>query len=281
MMSSPTLKITVHHLGPQRARVLEAGQPGTPAVLLIHGGLGDAQLHWDATLSALGTSYHVYAPDLPGFHDGSEALPTPSIPHMLAWMEALLRELKIERVFLVGTSVGGLLARFYAAAHPARVERLVLVDGGLVTPIPGIVRRLLKVPGIAHAFFRYTYWRIYSRRALQRAISQHKLLTESFFQTVTRASRGYMRLFRAMLAEPWPGQQTPRCPTLLVWGQADRLAPPAEGRKLLQTLPQAELVLVEQAGHLPMLEQPEIFHAAITAFFKKHQTACAGEEETL
>lgn len=280
-MSSPALKITIHQLGLQRARVLEAGQPGAPAVLLIHGGLGDAQLHWDTTLAALGTSYHVYAPDLPGFHDGSDALQNPSIPHMVAWMEALLHELRIERVFLVGTSVGGLLARFYAAAYPARVERLVLVDGGLVPPIPGIVRSLLKVPGIAHAFFRYTYRRIYSPQALQRAIHQHDLLTESFFQRVTRASRGYMPLFRAILAERWPGQQTPSCPTLIVWGQEDRLAPPAEGRKLLQILPQTELVLVEQAGHLPMLEQPEIFLAAISAFFKKHRTACASEGETL
>lgn len=268
-MSTSSIKTTVRQLGELHVRILEAGREGTPEVLLIHGGLGDAHLHWHKTLAALGASFHVYAPDLPGFHDGSDELKEPSIPHLMQWINDLLRDLKVEKVFLVGTSVGGLLTRFYAAQYPAAVERLVLVDGGSITNLPRIVRALINAPGIAPAFYGFTYRNIYSRTALQRAIYQHDLLTEDFFRTLTRASIGYMSLFRALLAEPWPVHQTPMCPTLIVWGQEDHLAPPHEGRKLLRKIPQAQLVLIEEAGHLPMLEQPDVFNTAVAEFFEK------------
>ncbi len=77
-----------------------------------------------------------------------------------------------------------------------------------------------------------------------------------------------MRVFRAMLAEPWPAQQTPMCPTLIIWGQEDRLASPRVGRKLLREIPQAKFVLVEKSGHMPMLEQPDVFNMTVITFLK-------------
>ena len=268
-MSTSTIKTTIRQLGDLNVRLLEAGRQGSPVVLLIHGGLGDARLHWHNTLAALGESFHVYAPDLPGFHYASDALKKPSIPHLLQWINDLLRELKVEQVFLIGTSVGALLARFYAAHNPARVERLVLVDGGEIAHLSRIVRMFIHAPGISHLFYGYRYRRIYSRAALRQALYQHDLLTEYNVQTLTRASIGFMGVFRAMLAEPWPAQQTPMCPTLIVWGKQDHLASPREGRRLLHEIPQAKLLLVEKAGHMPMLEQPDVFNKAVAAFFKK------------
>jgi pimeloyl-ACP methyl ester carboxylesterase len=236
-MSTSTVRTLVCQLGELQVRVLEAGRQGTPNVLLIH--------------------------------DGSDALKKASIPHMMQWITALLHEQNVEKVFLVGTSVGGLLARFYAAQYPATVERLVLVNGGQIANLPRMVRVLINTPGIADTFYRFMYRRIYSLTALQRAIYHHDLLTEHVVQAARRASIGYMSLFRAMLAEPWPVQRVPVCPTLIVWGQEDRLAHPEEGKKLLHEIPQAEFLPIEQAGHLPMLEQPEIFNAAIAAFLKQ------------
>lgn len=264
-----TIIPSMRRIGELQVRLLEAGQQGMPEMLLIHGGLGDANLHWHRTLADLGESFHVYAPDLPGFHDASDALQEPSIPHLMQWMNALLRDLNVKKVFLIGTSLGALLARFYAAHHPDMVAGLVLVGGGAIPRLPGVVRGLLRVPGISHVFYGYRYRHVYSHAALRRALYQQDLLTLYTDQTLTRASIGFMSLFRTMLAEPWPAQQTPECPTLIVWGKEDRLASPREGRRLLEEIPQAKLLLVDKAGHMPMLERPDVFNAAAAAFFKK------------
>ncbi|MDQ2715707.1 MAG: alpha/beta hydrolase [Chloroflexota bacterium] len=268
-MSLAPITTSTRQLGDLRVHLLEAGSPGTPEILLIPGGLGDAELHWHTTLATLGESFHVYAPDLPGFHNGSDALKKPSLPHIMQWINDLLRDLNGEKVFLVGTSVGALLSRFYAVHYPAIVERLILVDGGLITNLPGIVRTLLNAPGISQAFYGDRYRRIYSRAALERSIYQHDLLTEDFFQTLKRASEGFMPLFRALLSEPWPTTCTPECPTLIIWGREDHLASPNEGKRLLSEIPSAELVLIEQAGHMPMLEQPGVFTEAIMKFLSR------------
>lgn len=267
-MSTTTIT-SIRQLGELQVRLLESGQQGMPEILLIHGGLGDAHLHWHKTLAGLGESFHVYAPDLPGFHYANDALQEPSIPHLVQWMNDLLCDLNVEKVFLIGTSIGALLARFYAAHYPDMVAGLILVDGGEITHLPRVVRGLIRVPGISHAFYGYRYRHVYSRAALRRALYQQDLLTEYNDQTLTRASIGFMSVFRTMLAEPWPAQQTPRCPTLIVWGKQDHLASPREGRRLLGEIPQAKLLLVEKAGHMPMLEQPDVFNTAVAAFFKK------------
>ncbi len=73
-MSLASFTASTLQLGELRVHLLEAGSPGLPEVLLIPGGMGDAELHWHRVLAALGTSFHVYAPDLPGFHSDSDAL---------------------------------------------------------------------------------------------------------------------------------------------------------------------------------------------------------------
>jgi pimeloyl-ACP methyl ester carboxylesterase len=253
-MSLSSITTSIHYVGDQRIHLLEAGQQGTPEVLLIHGGLGDADLHWHNTLTALGASFHVYAPDLPGFQDESDPVKMLSLPRIMQWINDLLHSLNVEKVFLVGTSVGGLLARFYAAQYTATVKRLILVDGGQITPLPALVCTLINAPGLSSAFYRLMYHQTYSRASLRRSLYQHDLLTEEFFQILERASKGYMPLLRALLAEQWPTTRTPQCPTLIMWGKEDHLASPQEGEKLLREIPYAEFVLIEQSGHMPMLE---------------------------
>lgn len=217
-MSLAPITTSTRQLGNLHVHLLEAGSPGVPEILLIPGGMGDAELHWHKILATLGESFHAHAPDLPGFHDSSDALKQPSLLSTMKWINDLLRDLNAEKVFLVGTSVGALLSRFYAAHYPAVVERLILVDGGLITKLPGIVRALLHALGISQAFYADRYRRIYSRAALQQSIYQQHVLTEDFFRTLKRASEGFMPLLRALLSEPWLMTCTPGCPTLVIWG---------------------------------------------------------------
>lgn len=265
-MAHFSIRATTLLIGGQHVHLLEAGQQGMPVVLLIHGGLGDANLHWHTTITALADSFHVYAPDLPGFHSESDPLPVPSLPHVMQWIDNLLQALHVERVLLVGTSVGGLIARFYAARHFSTVQRLILVDGGQIPTLLAPIRALINAPGISSAFYSLLYRQTYGRTSLQRSIYQHDLLTEDFLQRLERASNGYMPLIRSVLREPWPRERTPHCPTLVIWGKQDRLASPQEGEKLRREIPDVQLVLIDQSGHMPMLEQSTAFMTVVTAF---------------
>ncbi len=268
-MSLASINVTTRHIHGHSVRFLEAGQADAPTILLIHGGLGDAYLHWHRILRDLGTQFHLYAPDLPGFQDGSDALQKPSLASIMQWIADFLHDVQQEKIFLIGTSVGGLLARFYAAHYPATVERLILVDGGQVPFLPSLARFIINAPGISSAFYGSLYRQTYGRAALQQSIYQHELLTDEFYHTLERASKGYMPLIRTLLTEAWPAQRMPQCPTLVIWGKEDHLASPKEGEKLLHEIPCAELVYVEQSGHMPMLEQPSAFTASTMEFLKR------------
>ena len=123
------------------------GGSGKPLVL-IHGGLGDAQQHWSSTFEALVPHFQVLAPDLPGF-GVSAPLPMPSYQNYLNWLQLLFDMLNIGGpLLMMGHSFGAALSRFFAAENTGYVSRLVLIDGGacdrcagLRTPLDPLARR--------------------------------------------------------------------------------------------------------------------------------------------
>src|SRR6185369_11545471 len=106
----------------------ESGAKASPAVLLVHG-LGDnAHRDWQMTAPALLGNYRVIALDLPGF-GASPPLPNGySFPALARIFDELLDQKKIDKVHVVGHSLGGALALYFAYAFPQRVDRVVLVD---------------------------------------------------------------------------------------------------------------------------------------------------------
>jgi pimeloyl-ACP methyl ester carboxylesterase len=127
------------------------GGSGAP-LLLLHGGLGDASTHWRWCWNALADGYALYAPDLPGMGGMSAALDTPGYQALVDWTVALLDALGLQQVAVVGNSFGGALARLLAANYPARVSRVLLVNGGRVVGLPGL-RALVRLPGVAGMLF--------------------------------------------------------------------------------------------------------------------------------
>src|SRR5689334_14454450 len=102
-----------------------------PNLFLVHGGLGDAQWHWHTVWETLGDSFNVAAPDLPRFGSTVE-LPNATFAELSEWLARVQELVGMPQAIFVGNSFGAGLARLYASAHPERVTKLVLVDGGQI-----------------------------------------------------------------------------------------------------------------------------------------------------
>jgi pimeloyl-ACP methyl ester carboxylesterase len=120
---------------------LSAGPADGPPLLLVHGGLGDAALHFERIVPLLAARYRVIAPDLPRFGD-TAPLPDASFDRLADWLVSLADALALGRVVLVGNSFGAGLSRVLAARHPERVRGLVLLGGGLVAVLADAAERL-------------------------------------------------------------------------------------------------------------------------------------------
>jgi len=108
------------------------GSPGAPPLVLLHG-LGEGGADWDGVAPAFGRHYRVYAPDLRG-HGRSDRPGDYSVELMAADVLGFLDALQLDRVDLIGHSMGGLVGCLLAGDHPERVRRLVLEDVAALRP---------------------------------------------------------------------------------------------------------------------------------------------------
>jgi pimeloyl-ACP methyl ester carboxylesterase len=252
-----------------------------PVLLLLHG-IGDSSRAWIPAMRLLQRSYTVLAPDLPGHGDSSNPLGDYSLGSHASSMRDLLHLLSIERVTVVGQSFGGGVAMQFAYQFPSQCERLVLVDaGGLgrevtwvlrlatvpaaeyVMPVlfPAVVRRwgdpverILRGVGIGNARTA-EMWRSY----------------RSLTDPENRAA--FVRTARAVID---PGGQSvcavnrlylvAQMPTLIVWGDQDKIIPLAHAFHAHEAIPDSRLEVMEGAGHNPHMEDPARFARILKDF---------------
>lgn len=264
-------------------RYLTAGS-GVPLVLLH--GIGDSAADWQEVVPFLARRYRVYAPDLPGHGRSTKTLAqyTPAaLTHaVIAWLDAL----DLPQVFLVGHSLGGLLALQMALAAPTRVPALALMASGglgrainpllcmLATPFygevaaawgqtfPGRMQRLwVRIPLLfAHPGNAPAWW----RREQEQLAGQPGFLEANLAILRTIVDwRGQ----RVVLLDQLPDLAMP---TLLVWGTEDHVLPVSQARAALNRLPQGQMELVAGGGHLLPVECPAQSAQILEQFFQKY-----------
>lgn len=258
---------------------------GQSPLLLIHG-LGDEADTWRHIFPALAARRIVAAPDLPGFGRSDKPEGAYTLDFFTNTLLSLMDSLHLEKATLVGHSLGAMIAQNLALEHPERVERLVLIGGGLAAGrakadlatilflIPGVgewmYNRLRKDPQKAYASLEPYYAHLEKLPEADR---------QFLFQRVNERvwNSGQRRAFLSTLRNlvKWIGKppanlkerlQTQKIPTLVLWGQEDKMNPPESGRALVEAVPGAELVIVPGAGHNLQQEKPAVVLEAITAF---------------
>lgn len=249
------------------------GPEGRPLVVLIHGFSGSTA-SWERTRPVLhGSGWRTLAIDLPAFgYSSRDPLPTDETAALWKLIEA---ERQGQPVALVGHSMGAGVVTRLALARPESTQGLILVDGG---PALGdsrsgswrgpALRTLLAYPPVP----RWIDW--YASHWLYTPEKFAELLGSAYGRPPTPAeTEAYLAPMRvegtsaAILArmsrrgEALPADVASRLtlPITLIWGREDRWVPLAVGERAQARLPQAELKVIEGAGHNPMETHPEAF----------------------
>ena len=258
----------------QRLHVRDTGPKDAPAILMIHG--FGASLHtWEPWALALSRTHRVVRFDLPG---SGLSDPDPQGDYRdartMALLQALLDQRGIARAHIIGHSIGGRMAWTFAAQHPQRVERLVLLaPDGFASP-GSAYGQTPDVPA-AMGLMRYALPRPLLRMNLAPAYANPETLSDAMttrYHDLMRApgSRQALlsRLQQTVLVDPVPLLRTIQAPTLLLWGEKDAFIPVANAADYLRALPNAALLTLPGVGHVPQEEAVQDGLAAVQKFLQ-------------
>ena len=245
-----------------RLRYVRAGTG--PAVVLLHG-FASSIVTWRDVMPALARDHDVIAVDLPGFGGSEirEGLPPSAYPGLVV---GLMDGLGLARASLVGNSLGGGVAVVVAAAHPDRVDRLVLIDSVGFNLAPADRPFLLRATGwkpVARLLEALPIRRAMITLALRQVFHDDRLVTtERVDEYVAPLLRpGAVAAAQALLASGddlgLPGLVARvRVPTLVLWGREDTWVPVAQADRFVAAIPGSRKVVIEGCGHLPQEERP-------------------------
>lgn len=254
-----------------------------PPVILLHG-FGGSMWNWEYQYETLAKDHRLLIPDLLG-SGLSDKPPGPYTPeYLIDFFRAFMDALNVSRAVLIGNSMGAGLAMGMAIDYPERVERLILISGFPPNLKESVSSRKYR----QFMYHRPPLWlaklgnwvvgRSTTEQLLQEIIFRHELITplviERSFQNRQRG--GLLEPLYALLdnIDDWETQYGRRIDqirqrTLILWGEHDRVFPPAVGERLKNELPDATWQIVPDSGHLPQWEQPEAVNQAIRHFLSE------------
>jgi len=258
-----------------RLHVRDEGPRDAPAVLLLHG-FGSSLHTWDTWATALRERHRVLRIDLPGHGlSGPDATGDYGDARSLALLVALLDARGLSRVTLVGHSIGGRIAWRFAAEHPDRIERLVLVaPDGFASP--GFeYGRAPEVPTVLTAM-RWVLPRAALKANLEPAFADPAMLDDALLTRyhelmLAPGNREALlhRMRQTVLEDPVPRLATIRVPVLLVWGERDAMIPVTNAGDYLRALPDATLERLPGVGHLPQEEAAQASAGALVRWLAR------------
>jgi 4,5:9,10-diseco-3-hydroxy-5,9,17-trioxoandrosta-1(10),2-diene-4-oate hydrolase len=262
----------------------EAGDaPGLPLVMLHGGGPGaSAWSNFGAALPGFAARFRTLLVDQPGFGASDK----PDVVgnyyrHSAGYVVALLDELGIERVHLLGNSLGGGTAMRLALSHPDRVGRLILMGpGGLslnlfhADPTEG-VQRLMDFSGNPT---RESLRAFISTMVVNQKLVTDELVEERFADATAPGAQAAMTSMGMSFWNPetaedgmlWREAHRLRKHTLLTWGREDRVNPLDGAMVALKLIPKATLHVFPNCGHWAQIEAAEEFLEVATSFLGRH-----------
>lgn len=269
-----------------KVHLRDEGPKDAPAIILLHG--SNADLHtWEPWVTALKTRYRVIRFDQIGHGlTGPDPAEDYSTANFVADIGEVADRLGLKTFILGGNSMGGKHALAFAIAHPERLDGLVLVDGsgGPMLKLAGKEKKdsgnigftIARMPGVNLIAEQITP-RFLIQQSLEQSVSVKSVASPAAVDrywellrypgnraaTMARFSQPYDPLKEADIARV-------ATPTLILWGEDDRIIPVEAGQWLARTLPANTLRIYPKIGHLPHEEAPAATLADLEAWLAQH-----------
>jgi pimeloyl-ACP methyl ester carboxylesterase len=260
----------------RKVNYVELGDPTKPVLLFVHGIMGTWR-NWVFNLLPFADRYRVIALDLPGFGLSEMPAGTFSIESYAGTIKALCGQLGADKVTLIGNSMGGQVGTIVGKKFPELLEKLILVDpAGFSTSTP-LLRKI-------SPYVKYFEWILKPGPALRKLVAHNKTLAAIVTKIVLWRPRlvspelilvllagigkpGFVPAVDTIAHTPvvnFPGDVTGE--TVIIWGRNDSLIPKRDAFSFAKMIPQAQLVLMDDVGHIPMFEKPKEFNALIEQY---------------
>jgi pimeloyl-ACP methyl ester carboxylesterase len=254
--------------------VLEAGEG--PTLLFLHGAGGIVA--WEGVLPLLSSRYHVYAPLAPGFGASAGLEYLEDQFDLFLHGFDVIEALDIERPYIVGESFGGWMAAEMAALRPKEIGRLALLapvglwrDEAPVADIFGLTLAEL-IPYLFHDQSCFAAQRLAMMTML---FSDKDDRTQEQVEALLAMSRGFRTVAKFLFPVPENGLERRlsriEAPTLIVWGENDRLVSPIYAGIFREKIADAEVVKIPGTGHVIGLESPELLAEALLRWGQRQQ----------
>jgi pimeloyl-ACP methyl ester carboxylesterase len=241
-----------------RIQVMRGGSG--PTLLVLHGAGGaDA---WQPWMTKLARDHQVIVPQHPGFGGAEPPEWLDNIADLASFYLDFLETEQLRDVHLVGFSLGGWIAAELATRNTSRLASLTLVAAAGIR-VPGVPQIDIFATSEEQSLRDLYYDQTLAEAALARVLVPE---TEDarLYNRVTAAKL----LWQPRLHDPHLRKRLHRIdvPTLLIWGEHDRVFPPAYGRAWQELVPGAQLLVLPACGHLPQAEAPDAMASAINQF---------------
>jgi pimeloyl-ACP methyl ester carboxylesterase len=242
-----------------------------PVLLLIHGMAGSSAT-WEAITPRLAKNFRVIAPDLLGHGKSAKPRGDYSLGAFAVWLRDLLDELEVERATVIGQSLGGGIAMQFAYQHRDYCERLALIGSGGLGPDLSPMLRILSAPGselvlplvapqgVLTLGNKLGSWLTSAGIQAPRA-GQMWQAYSSLSDSQTR--QAFLRTLRSVVDHRGQAVSalnklhlTTDLPTVLIWGDHDRIIPVAHAYAAHDALMGSRLEVLEGVGHFPHVESP-------------------------
>jgi pimeloyl-ACP methyl ester carboxylesterase len=283
----PRVRVEELDLHGHRVRFRIGGEG--PAIVLIHGITGSSAT-WDQVLPQLARDFTVLAPDLLGHGDSAKPRGDYSLGAYASGIRDLMIALEIERASYVGHSLGGGVAMQLAYQFPERLDRLALVSSGGLGKEVHLMLRLVALPAAEYVLpllvaepLRNAGEAVaaaFGRLGLRAGHDLEEIAAGFASLGDVDARQAFVHTARSII--DIEGQRASArdrlylaadVPTLLIWGERDRIIPAKHGRAAQQEMPGSRLELFAEAGHFPYKTGPQRFVETLSQFMEDTEPA--------
>jgi 3-oxoadipate enol-lactonase len=259
---------------PGRPRIAVDRAGSGPLLVLMHG-IGGNRTNWHDQIPAFARFFDTVAWDARGYGDSDDYDGELNFADFAADLARLLDHFDAPRAHLVGLSMGGVIALDFVSRWPARVATLTLCDS-----LPGFAHladdqrrefiRLRQEPllagkepkDIAPTVAKSLLGKSPRPGSFDRLVASMSALHKASYLKTIASMANYSRIFDL---------EAITTPTHVVVGDEDTLTPPATSREMARRIPGARFTIIEGAGHLSNIEQPEAFNRAVLMFLEPHR----------